>query len=172
MIDPDLHAIRFTWTLDGAVVGRYEGWTPARDLLPGTYRVTLTRSTTTAAHPSATRSRSKCPRSRRPGLLPRKLSGRIPRRVAAVSRIRPPHLGRANVASRRRGAEAGRRWLTPPTISTWDSSRIRRRNTSSGFGMKAEGDHWANDSVFVQFTGSTDAWETRFTRSGRPRRWR
>ena len=40
--DPDLHAVRYVWTVGGRVVGRYEGWLPGPEMGPGEYEVTVT----------------------------------------------------------------------------------------------------------------------------------
>ena len=153
--DADHHAVRYTWTLNGQVSGHDEFWGPPAGTPPGRYPVTLTiddyrggtitDSFTVVVTPF-----------KETVLLPvydAQLHGawRIeedPTATGYGKRVTHPNAGvgklTAPLAQPTDYFEMG--FLADPTqeYKLW----IR---------LKAENDSWANDSVFVQFTGAKDA---------------
>jgi hypothetical protein len=152
--DPDMHAIQYRWVLaDGTVVSTTPTWAPP--LAPGTYQVTVTAS-----------------------------DGRGGSISDTFTLDVPPFKETVLLAAEDVFALHGAwQFVNDPTAShgirVWHPNANAPKQTEPlanpvnyfdlGFladptqeyklwiRMKAEGDNWANDSVFVQFTGAKDA---------------
>jgi hypothetical protein len=156
--DPDLHAIRYTWTLNGAIVGHYETWTPAPNLRPGSYQVTVTADDYRGASISDTFTLEITPHKETV------LHAWQADRYGAWQFVGDPTAAGDSEDAR------GRLWhpnanapkLQTPLANPTDYVEFGfladpTQEYKLWIRMKAENDSWANDSVFVQFTGAKDA---------------
>lgn len=153
--DADQHAVRYTWTMNGKVVGHYEFWGPEPGTLPGRYDVTVTIDDYRGGSISDSFTLIVDP-FKETVLLPAEdatLYGawRVvddPTAAGYGQRVWHPNAGAPKVtaplAQPADYFEMG--FIADPTqeYKLW----VR---------LKAENDHWSNDSVFVQFTGAKDA---------------
>lgn len=156
--DPDLHAVRYRWTLDGKVVSTWESYTPGPELTPGSYEVTITIDDYNGASVSDTFTLNITPhketvlhgwQGQTHGAW-QKVADSTAAGYGSYSQIRLYHPNanapkqQTPLANPTDYVEFG--FLADPTqeYKLW----IR---------LKAENDHWSNDSVFVQFTGAKDA---------------
>jgi hypothetical protein len=153
IFDPDLHTVRYRWTLaDGTVVSTFE--TCCRPLPPGTYQVTLTVD------------------DYRGGVAQHTLQLRVTPHKETV--LIPAHEGDKHGAwqsvSDSTAAEGARAWhpnanapkVTGPLPNPTDYIDVGfladpTQTYKLWLRLKAENDSWANDSVFVQFTGAKDS---------------
>jgi hypothetical protein len=152
-LDPDLHRLTYRWTLaDGTVVSTWRGWGP--NLNPGTYQVTVTASDGHGGSTSDTFTLDVTP-YKEIVLMPgydAKVYGAwqsvADQSAANHRRVWHPNANAAKqvdpLANPTNFFEV--QFVADPTqeYKLW----VR---------LKAEGDHWSNDSVFVQFTGAKDA---------------
>jgi hypothetical protein len=153
--DPDLHAIRYTWAMEGQASGRYEFWGPEPGTPPGRYPVTLTmddyRGGTITDRFTVV-------------VTPFKETVLLPAEDATL-------YGAWQIVDDPTAAGYGRRvWhpnagapkLSAPQAQPTDYFELGfiadpTQEYKLWLRLKAENDNWANDSVFVQFTGAKDA---------------
>ena len=154
--DADHHAVRYTWTMNGQVAGHYEFWGPEAGTPPGRYDVTvtiddyrggaITDSFTVIVEPF-----------KETVLIPAedavlygawRLESDPTASAYSKQRVTHPDAGAPKqttaLAAPKNYFEMG--FVADPTqeYKLW----VR---------LKAQNDSWANDSVFVQFTGAKDA---------------
>jgi hypothetical protein len=153
--DPDMHALRHTWRLaDGTVLSTHKTLFPSM-LLPGTYQVTLTIDDYRGASISDTFTLD-VPPFKETVLLPANSFGEF---HGAWQRVEDPT---ASWGARMWHPDAGAPKLTTPLASPTDYFDLGfvadpTQEYKLWIRMKADRDHWSNDSVFVQFTGAKDA---------------
>jgi len=151
--DPDLHAVRYRWTLaDGTVVSTFGGWTPK--LPPGTYQVTVTVDDYRGASISDTFTLD-VPPFKETVLIP----AQDARLYGAWQRVNDPT---AAQGTRVWHPNAGAPKQVDPLANPTNFIELQfladpTQSYKLWIRMKAEGDNWANDSVFVQFTGAKNA---------------
>jgi FG-GAP-like repeat len=151
--DPDLHKVRYRWTLaDGTVVGVYQGWTP--HLNPGSYQVTVTADDYRGASISRTFTLD-VPPFQEMVLTP----GYDARVYGAWQSVQDPT---AVDGYRVWHPDAGAAKLAAPLANPTNFFEINfladpTQEYKLWIRMKADSDYWGNDSVFVQFTGAKDA---------------
>lgn len=151
--DPELHAVRYRWTMeDGTVLSRYRDYYPT--LPPGEYPITITVDDYRGASASDTFTLV---------VTPFKEMYLFPAQQASVK-------GAWQTVADPTAAEGYRLWIPNANAPKLQSPLANPTNYFEvGFladptqeyklwiRLKAEGDHWANDSVYVQFTGARDA---------------
>ena len=153
--DPDMHALQYRWTLaDGRVVSKSSFWAPA-GLFPGQYQVTVTADDERGAIISDTFTLD-IPPFKETVLLPANSFGEF---HGAWQRVEDPT---ASGGARMWHPDAGAPKLTTALANPTDYFDLGfvadpTQEYKLWIRMKADGDHWANDSVFVQFTGAKDA---------------
>jgi hypothetical protein len=153
--DPDMHALQYRWTLeDGTVVSTLPRWTPR--LNDGSYQVTVTASDERGGSISDTFTLD-VPPFKETVLIPgedadRSLHGawQVVADPTAASgyRVWHPNAGAPKLAE-----------PLPNPVNYFDISFLAdpSQDYKLWIRLKAEDDNWANDSVFVQFTGAQDA---------------
>jgi hypothetical protein len=153
--DPDMHALRYRWTLaDGTVLSTRPALFPSM-LLPGSYRVTLTIDDYRGASISDAFTLD-VPPFKETVLLPANSFGEF---HGAWQRVEDPT---GSWGARMWHPDAGVPKLTTALANPTDYFDLGfvadpTQDYKLWIRMKADGDHWANDSVFVQFTGAKDA---------------
>jgi hypothetical protein len=153
--DPDLHELTYEWRdASGRIVGYGQGLTVVGDQPPGTYTFTVTASDGRGGSASATATVT---------VLPYKEIDMWPARDAALSgawaRVDDPS---AAGGVRLQHPDTGAPKLNAPLANpTHYFEMTFRADPTQTYKLwirgKAERNAWSNDSVFVQFTGSTDA---------------
>jgi hypothetical protein len=150
--DPDLHKVRFHWTLpDGTIVGEDPGFAPR--LFPGSYQVTVTADDRHGGSMSASLTLD-VPPFQEMVLTP----GWDARVYGAWQAVDDP----SAVDGRRVWhPDAGAPKLTTPLANPANFFELQfladpTQEYKLWVRLKADGDSWANDSVFVQFTGAKD----------------
>ena len=155
--DADLHDIRYTWTINGKVSGHFEFWGPEAGTLPGRYNVTVTiddyrgGSITDSFVVVVTPFKETV-------LLPAEDADRsLHGAWRVVDDPGGSYFGRA-VTHANAGAPKQTTPLANPT-DYFDMGFVAdpTQEYKLWVRLKAENDNWANDSVFVQFTGAKDA---------------
>jgi hypothetical protein len=152
--DPDMHALQYRWTLgDGTVVSTLPFWVPL--LRPGQYQVTVTASDERGGSISDTFTLD-VPPFKETVLLPGNAFGDL---RGAWQRVDDPT---AASGARLWHPDAGAPKRTEPLANPTDYFDLGfvadpTQEYKLWIRLKAEGDNWANDSVFVQFTGAKDA---------------
>ena len=155
--DPDMHALRFRWALaDGTVLSIFP-WLFPSQLLPGSYRVTLTVDDYRGGSISDTFT-LEVPPFKETVLLPIYSVGEF---HGAWQFVEDPT---AAWGSRVWHPDAGAPKRSEPLANPADYFDLGfvadpTQEYKLWIRMKADGNHWANDSVFVQFTGAKDAAE-------------
>lgn len=154
IFDPDLHAIRYLWTLsDGTVLSRASEWWPGRDLTPGDYEVTVTVDDYRGGSDSDTFIFR---------LLPHEETVMI---VAEEARLSGAwrFVDDETAAGGRRAwhPDAGAPKRTQALANPSDYVEMvfladPTQEYKLWVRLKAQNNHWGNDSVFVQFTGAED----------------
>jgi hypothetical protein len=153
--DPDLHAIRYTWTMEGQTPGRYEFWGPEAGTPPGRYPVTLTMDDYRGG--TITDSFTVV-------VTPFKETVLLPADDAllygAWQVVSDP--GASSYGRAVRHADAGAPKLQTALASPRDYIEMGfiadpTQEYKLWLRLKAENNFWANDSVFAQFTGAKDA---------------
>jgi len=153
VIDPDLHKVRYRWTLaDGTLVSVSEGWTP--NLNPGTYQVTVTADDYRGATLSDTFTLD-VPPFKEMVLTP----GYDAVLYGAWQSVQDPT---ADDGYRVWHPNAGAPKLPAPLANPINFFEISfladpTQEYKLWIRMKADDNYWGNDSVFVQFTGAKDA---------------
>ena len=153
--DPDMHGLRHRWTLaDGTVLSTHPWLFPSM-LLPGTYRVTLTIDDYRGASISDAFT-LEVPAFKETVLLPASSFGEF---HGAWQRVEDPT---ASWGARMWHPDAGAPKQTTPLANPTDYFDLGfvadpTQEYKLWIRMKADRDHWSNDSVFVQFTGAKDA---------------
>ena len=155
MFDRDMHALRFQWKLaDGRVVSNHWSWAPGPDMIAGEYAVTITVD------------------DYRGGVTTDTFTLVMKPHNEMV--LHPYHnsdiFGAWRVVEDATAAQGRRVWhpnanapkLQTPLATPTDYIDIGfladpTQEYKLWIRLKADDDHWANDSVFVQFTGSTDS---------------
>jgi hypothetical protein len=153
--DPDLHAIRYTWTMNGRVVSHDYGWAPDPHTLPGQYDVTVTVDDYRGASVTDAFTLIVDP-FKETVLLPAEdalLYGAwqlSPDPTASYYEqvVRHPDAG----APKKTAAEAA-----PTDYFEMGFVADPTQEYKLWIRLKADGDSWANDSVYVQFSGAKDA---------------
>jgi hypothetical protein len=152
-VDPDLHRLSYRWRLaDGTLVSTFRGWTPK--LNPGSYQVTVTVSDGQGGSMSDTFTLD---------VTPYKEIVLMPGYDARV-------YGAWQSVADQSAAEGRRVWhpnagapkQVDPLANPTNFFEVQfvadpTQEYKLWVRMKADGDHWSNDSVFVQFTGARDA---------------
>jgi hypothetical protein len=152
-IDPDLHRVAYRWTLaDGTVVSRNQAWAPK--LNPGSYQVTLTA---TDGHG---------------GTITEAFTLDVPpyQEIVVTPGTDARFYGAWQSVADATAAEGRRAWhpnagapkQVAPLANPTNFFEVQfladpTQEYKLWVRMKAEGDLWSNDSVFVQFTGARDA---------------
>jgi hypothetical protein len=152
-VDPDLHRLTYRWTLaDGTVVSTFNGWTPKLD--PGTYQVTVTISDGQGGSASETFTLDVPPYQEI--VLTTGYHSRV---YGAWQSVADP-----TAAEGRRlwHPNAGAPKQVEPLANPTNFFEVQfvadpTQEYKLWIRMKAEGNYWGNDSVFVQFTGAKDA---------------
>jgi hypothetical protein len=153
--DPDLHAIRYTWTMNGKVSGHYEFWGPPAGTPPGRYAATLTMDDYRGG--SISDSFTVVVRPFKETVLLAADDAELHGAWQVVSDPAASSYGRAV-----KHANAGAPKLQTALASPTDYIEMGfvadpTQEYKLWVRLKAENDHWSNDSVFVQFTGAKDA---------------
>jgi hypothetical protein len=153
--DPDMHELIYEWRDgSGRIAGYGQGLTVLGDQPPGTYTFTVTASDGRGGSASATATVT---------VLPYKEINLWPASYAALSgawtRVDDPT---AAGGARLQHPDAGAPKLNTPLASPTHYFEVAfRADPTQTYKLwirgKAERNAWSNDSVFVQFTGSTDA---------------
>ena len=151
--DPDLHAVRYRWTLaDGTVVSSDPWWTPR--LRPGTYQVTVTVDDFRGASIADTFTLDVPPFQE---MVLTVASGGVV--YGAWRAVDDP-----TAAEGRRlwHPDSGAPKQVTPLANPANFFEVQfladpTQEYKLWVRMKAENDYWGNDSVFVQFTGAKDA---------------
>jgi hypothetical protein len=152
--DPDMHDIRYRWVLaNGTVVSTWPWWTP--NLSPGSYQVTVTASDERGGSMSDTFTLD-VPPFKETVLLPANSFGEF---HGAWQHVDDPT---AAWGARMWHPDAGAPKRTEPLANPTDYFDLGfvadpTQDYKLWIRLKADGDNWANDSVFVQFTGAKDA---------------
>ena len=152
--DPDLHDLRYRWSLaDGTVLSRERLWLPAPPMISGTHRVTFTAD------------------DYRGGTISKTFTLMfLPRRENVLHPVEESILHGAWRIVEDETALFGRRvWhpnasapkLTAPLANPTDYIDIGfladpSQEYKLWIRLKADANHWGNDSVFVQFSGAKD----------------
>jgi FG-GAP-like repeat len=153
--DPDLHALRWRWTLDdGTVLSTRPQMAPV-DLRPGTYHGTLTVDDYRGGVASDAFT-LQIPPFKETVLLPGSFSAQL---HGAWQRVEDPT---AAFGARVWHPDAGAPKQAEPLASPANYFEMGfvadpTQEYKLWIRLKAENDNWANDSVFVQFTGGKDA---------------
>ena len=155
--DPDLHAVRFRWTLaDGTLLSTYQGWMPGPNMTPGNYEITITVDDYNGASVSDTFTLVVRPH-KETVLWPQDADihgawQRVPDPTAAgyFENYRLTHPN-ANAPKLQQAL------ATPTDYVEFGFLADPTQEYKLWIRLKAENDHWGNDSVFVQFSGATDA---------------
>lgn len=153
--DPDMHALRYAWKLDnGTVLSTHPTLFPSM-LLPGSYRVTLTIDDYRGGSISDAFTLD-VPAFKETALLPASSFGEF---HGAWQRVEDPT---AASGARMWHPDAGAPKLTTPLANPTDYFDLGfvadpTQEYKLWIRMKADRDHWSNDSVYVQFTGAKDA---------------
>jgi hypothetical protein len=153
--DPDMHALRWRWTLDdGTILSTRPQMVPA-GLRPGTYHGALTVDDFRGAS-STEPFTLEIPPFKETVLVPGDSSAQL---HGAWQRIDDPTADRG---ARVWHPNAGAPKQTEPLASPTDYFEMGfvadpTQEYKLWIRLKAENDNWANDSVFVQFTGAKDA---------------
>ena len=153
-LDPDTHALRYRWTLaDGTILSPWSAWQST--LPPGTYEVTLTVDDYRGGVSSDRMSLTITPHKEtviHAGASDQQSFGawRFVADSTAASNYRQTH------------PDAGAPKLqaplaTPTNYVDYAFVADPTQQYKLWLRMKADGDSWANDSVFVQFSGAKDA---------------
>jgi hypothetical protein len=151
--DPDAHKIRYRWTLaDGTVVSEQRWWTP--NLRPGTYQVTVTADDFRGGSSADSFTLTVTP-FQETVLMP----GWDALFYGAWQRVSDPT---AASGYRAWHPDASAPKQVAPLANPTNFLEVQfiadpTQEYKLWLRLKAEGDHWANDSVFVQFTGAKDA---------------
>ncbi|HTM04444.1 MAG TPA: FG-GAP-like repeat-containing protein [Vicinamibacterales bacterium] len=153
--DPDMHELTYEWRdASGRIVGDGPGLTVVGDQPPGTYTFTVTASDGRGGSASATATVT---------VLPYKEINMRPANYAALSgawkRVDDPT---AASGVRLQHPDAGAAKLTAPLANPTHYFELAfRADPTQTYKLwirgKAERNAWSNDSVFVQFSGSTDS---------------
>lgn len=153
--DPDLHAIRYTWTMEGKVSGRYEFWGPEAGTPPGRYAAALTMDDYRGGSVSD---------SFTVVVRPFKETVLLPADEAVLYGAWQVVNDPAGSSYGRvvRHADAGAPKLQTPLASPKDYFEMGfiadpTQEYKLWLRLKADNNYWGNDSVFVQFTGAKDA---------------
>jgi hypothetical protein len=153
--DADHHAVRYTWTMNGKVMGHYEFWGPPADTLPGRYDVTITIDDYRGGSISDSFTLI---------VDPFKETVLVPAEDATLygawQIVNDPTA--AGYGQRVWHPNAGAPKVTAPLAQPTDYFEMGfiadpTQEYKLWVRLKAENDHWSNDSVFVQFTGAKDA---------------
>jgi hypothetical protein len=153
--DPDLHAIRYVWRIEGRVSGRYEFWGPDAGTPPGRYAASLTMDDYRGGSLSD---------SFTVVVTPFKETVLLPADDAQL--YGAWHVVNDSGASSHgrtvRHADAGAPKLQTALASPTDYFEMGfiadpTQEYKLWLRLKADNNSWANDSVFVQFTGAKDA---------------
>jgi hypothetical protein len=154
--DADLHSIRYTWTINGKVSGHFEFWGPDSGTPPGRYNVTVTiddyrgGSITDSFVVVVTPFKETV-------LLPGEDNPSIHGAWQVVDDPGASYFARL-LKHPNAGAPKQTTALANPT-DYFDLGFVAdpTQEYKLWLRLKAENDNWANDSVFVQFTGARDA---------------
>lgn len=156
--DPDLHAIRYRWTLNGRVVSTWEAYTPGPELTPGSYEVTITIDDYNGASVSDTFTLNITPHKENV------LHGWQADVHGAWQKVEDPtaagysYGGQIRLTHPNTNAPKLQAPLANPTdYVEFGFLADPTQEYKLWIRMKAENDHWSNDSVFVQFSGAKDA---------------
>jgi hypothetical protein len=153
--DADQHAVRYTWTMNGKVAGHYEFWGPEPGTPPGRYDVTITIDDYRGGSISDSFTLI---------VDPFKETVLVPAEDATLygawQIVDDPTA--AGYGQRVWHPNAGAPKLQTPLDSPKDYFEMGfiadpTQEYKLWVRLKAENDSWANDSVFVQFTGAKDA---------------
>lgn len=156
--DPDLHAVRYRWTVEGRVVSTWESYTPGPEMTPGSYEVTITIDDYNGASVSDTFTLNITPHKETV------LHGWQANVFGAWQKVEDPTAAGYQYGGQIRlhHPNANAPKLQAPLANPTDYVEFGfladpTQEYKLWIRLKADNDHWANDSVFVQFTGAKDA---------------